>query len=609
MANLRVINSRELYADGAELELLEILKNAKDVSSNSDELQQFIKDWPTDYHLNRERNNILLPLEIEPGMKVLDVGGGTGVTSRYLAEKGANVTLLEGELSRALVAQERCRDLKNVEIIVGEVSDLHKAEKYDLILVIGVLEYIGLKSANEWLCTLRNFLNKDGKFALAIENRVGLKYFMGYPEDHTGKFWDGIFDYHGSDKPRTYSKNELSDLLSSAGFQNQDWWYPFPDYKMPRTLLTEQSFQLLNPIQISNLLRSPFQSAGNGTLLDFDENELIASIGKSGLLKDLSNSFLVICDNASKLQNQDTVLYSADPNFRKSKFRRIRRLINNHENIFWENELFETSKMVETNSEFINFNIDKKPFFSQSTVYEDVKNLHLKGEVNFVESYKKLLPSIIEVTKNENKRAHFNPFLPMQECLANPIFNFDINLSNFYLDGKDLVFFDNEWESQQGVCVELAITRVLFYNFLDDPAIFFHNEAFSTVSIDEAISNWVKEILGKIHHSIDDFIKAESWFTSQISNESIEAKELNLRSASMLKSTSRPSHSLPLSPYAFEILRQRFNPVIELERTIIELERTINLKTEDIRVIMESKTYKIANILRKVYKRFFALNK
>jgi 2-polyprenyl-3-methyl-5-hydroxy-6-metoxy-1,4-benzoquinol methylase len=609
MANLHVINSRELYADGAELQLLEILKNAKDVSSNSDELQQFIKDWPTDYHLNRDRNNILLPLEIEPGMKVLDVGGGTGVASRYVAEKGANVTLLEGELSRALVAQERCRDLKNVEIIVGEISDLHKAEKYDLILVTGVLEYIGLKSANEWLRTLRNFLNKDGKFALAIENRVGLKYFMGYPEDHTGKFWDGILDYYGSDKPRTYSKKELSDLLSSAGFQNQDWWYPFPDYKMPITLLSEKSFQLLDPIQISNLLRSPFQSAGSGTLLDFDENELIVSIGKSGLLKELSNSFLVICDNTSKLKNQDTVLYSVDPNYRKSKFRRIKRLKKKHENLIWEEELFDTSKMVETDSEFIKFNINKRPFFSKSTVYEDIKNLHLKGVVKLVDSYKKLLPSIIQATKNENKQAHINQFLPMRECLANPIFIFDIGLTNCYRDGKDLVFFDNEWGSQQGVCLELAITRALFYNYLNDPAIWFRNEAFPKTTLDEAISDGVREILGETHHSVDDFIKAESWFLSQISNVLIETKELELRNAFMIKSTSSPNQSLPLSPYAFESFRQRFNPVIELERTIIELERTINLKTEDIRVIMESKTYKIATILRKVYKRFFALNK
>lgn len=598
MPTLKVINSREAYADGAELELLGILKNAKDVSSNSDELQQFIKDWPTDYHLNRERNSILLPLEIEPGMRVLDVGGGTGVATRYLAEKGANVTLLEGELSRALVAQERCRDLENVEIIVGEVSDLDKTEKYDLILVIGVLEYIGAKSANEWLRTLRSFLKEDGQFALAIENRVGLKYFMGYPEDHTGKFWDGILDYYGNDKPRTYSKKELFDLLSSAGFENQNWWYPFPDYKMPRTILSEKSFQLLDPIQISNQLRLPFQAAGSGTLLDFDEKNLILSIGKSGLLEELSNSFFVICDNTHKPKNRDTVLYSVDPNHRKSKFRRIKRLKKNSENLFWDEELFETSKIGETNSEFIEYKTHIRPFFSKSTVYQDVKDLHLKGEVRLVQSYKELLSSIIEATKNEKKQAQINPYLPMHECLANPIFNFDISLSNFYPDGKDLVFFDNEWGSQKGVCLELAVTRALFYHYWGDNAIWLRNEEFSTATLDEFISKEVKEILGTAHHSTEDFIKAEAWFASHLSNTSKEARELELQYAFMSKPISGPSQSMPLSPYAFEILRQRFNPVIELERTI-------NTKNEDIRVIIESKTYKTANILKRVYKRIF----
>jgi hypothetical protein len=431
---------------------------------------------------------------------------------------------------------------------------------------------------------------------------------MGYPEDHTGKFWDGILDYYGSDKPRTYSRQELSSLLFAAGFENQYWWYPFPDYKMPRTLLSEKSFQILDPIQISDLLPLPFQSAGSGTLLNFDSNDLILSIGKSGLLEELSNSFLVICSNTNKLLDQDTILYSVDPNYRKSKFRRIKRLKKKHENLIWEEELFDTSKMVETDSEFIKFNISKRPFFSKSAVYEDVKNLHLKGEVKLVESYKKLLPSIIKGTKSEDSQARINPFLPMRECLANPIFNFDISLENFYRDGKDLVFFDNEWKIQQGACLELLITRALFYHYLTDDAIWFRNEDFPTTTLDEAISDGVREIFGETHHSVDDFIKVESWFISQISNVPIETKELELRNAFMIKSTSTPNQSLPLSPYAFESLRQRFNPVIELERTIIELERTINLKTEDIRVITESKAYKIANILRRVYKRIFIFN-
>jgi len=53
---------------------------------------------------------------------------------------------------------------------------------------------------------------------LAIENRIGLKYWLGYSEDHTGKLWDGIEDYGGSDLPRTYTKNELSNIVELAGF-------------------------------------------------------------------------------------------------------------------------------------------------------------------------------------------------------------------------------------------------------------------------------------------------------------------------------------------------------------------------------------------------------
>ena len=79
------------WRDGAEDRLESILSETADLSTASDDLAARISDWPTRYHLDRRRTNLLRPLHLGPGVRVLDAGAGTGVMSRYAAETGAVV--------------------------------------------------------------------------------------------------------------------------------------------------------------------------------------------------------------------------------------------------------------------------------------------------------------------------------------------------------------------------------------------------------------------------------------------------------------------------------------------------------------------------------------
>ena len=130
------------YLDGSEAELLTVMTAAADRDTGSDELAAAVHDWPTRYHLSRSRANLLRPLRIEPGMRVLDVGAGTGAIARHLGEQGAEVLALEGSLSRARVAAARCHDLGNVRVAVGQPHDVRERD-FDLVCCIGVLEYSG----------------------------------------------------------------------------------------------------------------------------------------------------------------------------------------------------------------------------------------------------------------------------------------------------------------------------------------------------------------------------------------------------------------------------------------------------------------------------------
>src|SRR5690606_32032335 len=87
---------------------------------------------------------------------------------------------------------------------------------------------------------IKKNLKPGGKLLLAIENKFGLKYWSGIPEDHTGKPFDSIQDYVSTDKGvRTFSKQELSKLLKSVGFIDPFFYFPHPDYKLPSIIYSQ----------------------------------------------------------------------------------------------------------------------------------------------------------------------------------------------------------------------------------------------------------------------------------------------------------------------------------------------------------------------------------
>ena len=96
------------WRDGAEGRLESILGEAADRSTASDDLASCIHARPPLYPLDRRRTNLLRPLHLGPGVRVLDAGAGTAVMSRYAAETGATVVAVEGDARRAGLVALRC---------------------------------------------------------------------------------------------------------------------------------------------------------------------------------------------------------------------------------------------------------------------------------------------------------------------------------------------------------------------------------------------------------------------------------------------------------------------------------------------------------------------
>jgi len=292
------------YSDGDSVEtrLLEIVKSATDLASSSLELQQRATDWPTRYHLGLARSTLLRPLAASLADKdILEIGAGCGAITRFLAETGHSVVAVEGSPRRAAIAAARCRDLSNVAVIADAFHHLPVAPQFDVVTLIGVLEYARKyfpssesDPVDAMLARARAFLRPGGVLLVAIENQLGLKYFAGFAEDHLGMPMAGIENQYTPADVVTFGRHELQERLHGAGFADLDWWYPFPDYKLPVAVfsaaaLTGDFGDELLPI----LSGAASADAQRPESVNFCLERAWATVLKNSLGPELAHSFLV----------------------------------------------------------------------------------------------------------------------------------------------------------------------------------------------------------------------------------------------------------------------------------------------------------------------------
>ena len=290
------------YNDGDEIEtrIFNIIKNATDISVLSTELRQHCTDWPSQYHLTSARANIMRPFEQTlKGANVLEIGAGCGAISRYLGECGAQVLALEGSPRRASIARSRTRDLDNITVLAEKFDQFKSDHQFDVITLIGVLEYANLFTPGEnpaliMLQRVKQLLKPAGKLIIAIENQLGLKYFAGAPEDHFGKPMVGIEGRYGKDQAQTFGRLSLTNLLKQAGFGASSFLAPFPDYKLPSSIVTEAGFAHPNFDASAFASQSVKRDPQLPEICNFSLELAWPVVFANGLGLETSNSFLII---------------------------------------------------------------------------------------------------------------------------------------------------------------------------------------------------------------------------------------------------------------------------------------------------------------------------
>lgn len=364
-------SGQDLYSDGAIED--EMLKIARDYAP--EEFNHVIREresWPILYHFSHIRENILSWLPFTGEEKVLEIGSGCGAVTGALCDKVKEVTCIELSMKRSKINAYRHRKQDNLKIIVGNFQEIEKnlTEKYDYITLIGVFEYgeAYIQSQDpyvDFLKIISRHLKPDGKIVLAIENRLGLKYWAGCTEDHFGTLFEGLEGYPRTSGVKTFTKKEFVEILQKAGDLKAAWYYPFPDYKFPMTVYSDKHLPARGELNRTEYNFDRFR------LQMFQESPVYDTLLENDLYPQFANSFLLLI---GKEQSEMKTVYAKFSNERDRRFA-IRT---------------EIAKNAEGNLEVRKFPVTEEAtehIRKLETIYTELKKLYEKAGIDVNKCY------------------------------------------------------------------------------------------------------------------------------------------------------------------------------------------------------------------------------
>ncbi len=230
---------------------------------------------------SRVRENIVDWLPTDGTEQVLEITAGTCELTDALARKTAKVT-------------------------VSTIEGLQEQkDRYDLITLVGQPEALA------HLDRIRDHLAPGGRILLTVDNRLGLRYFAGEPEEKTGIYFEGLEGYPETGEAFSFSKQELEALLREAGFDSLIFYYPYPDYRTPERIYSDRYLPKKGELNRND------QPADEERIRLFNEEFVFDSLTEFGQFPQFSNSFLVI---ASEGKRTEPVLYEKFSNERALRF-------------------------------------------------------------------------------------------------------------------------------------------------------------------------------------------------------------------------------------------------------------------------------------------------
>ncbi len=259
------------------------------------------------YQLSSLRTGLLSWYSFRKEAAVLEIGAGYGALTGMLCNRCREVHVTERSSFRAAAIAKRWKAKENLHVYAGEWTELEFGCRFDYIILTGILERACGGSSDrkryaEYLKKAQALLKEDGILLLAVDNRMGLRYFCGAKEPHVNRAFDGIRRYPGGTRGYSFTREELKEILNRAGFAQHKFYYPLPDYKLPQLIYTDDYL----PGQ--NLKERLIPYEVEQTSLIAEEQELYRDVIENQAFPFFANSFLVEC---GRPESMGAVIYAA----------------------------------------------------------------------------------------------------------------------------------------------------------------------------------------------------------------------------------------------------------------------------------------------------------
>ncbi|WP_295722131.1 bifunctional 2-polyprenyl-6-hydroxyphenol methylase/3-demethylubiquinol 3-O-methyltransferase UbiG [uncultured Methanobrevibacter sp.] len=592
VVNKKFYNNETEYSDGSvEDEILDIVKN-------NDDYEDIINEdlrWPVFYHLSHLRENLFNWYPFRKDANLLEIGAGCGALTGLFCSRVSDVTAVELTERRSKIIYNRHKDLENLELFPGNLNNMEFNKKFDYIILCGVLEYAYrfTKSDNpyvDFIKKIKSMLSEDGVILVAIENRIGLKYLSGSKEDHLGRWFVGINDYPDVKTVRTFSRFELEEVAKEAGFEHYKFFYPYPDYKFPHVIHTDELVEDMPvPFTAPNYDRSKVKL--------FEDHIFNYTLAQEGISKYFANSFFLELRNSDIPRESDNLVYSKQSASRDKKFRTCTSIYKKDNGYVvskspltkeakqhlekmnsFSNHYFGKIKCLDSVMEDNNLSYE----FIQSPNYSEQITDMIKSHSDKDKVITKLKEIYFAMTANASKREDFytDEFKQVfgdkeikEAFYGEDVSNIDLILFNLFNVNDEIVAIDYEWYFNFPVPIEYIFWRSLNYEIVHNKLFknFFNmEELFNAMEFD---TDW-----------IDTFRSWENNFSKYVGSVP-KPKQKIINGSSMVKKANESGKQL----------REKQKEINKLKKENKKLKKKVKL-------MESSKSWKITKPLRSLKK-------
>lgn len=267
------------------------------------------------YFLSPLRHDLFQWYPFKKEGSLLEIGASYGQLTSLFTKKVDHVVAVEDTKSKCDLISKRA---KEATVLYCEFNDLQTDEKFDYIILCNIFEYSKafVESENpysDYLSYLKGFLKEDGVILMAISNRLGMKYFAGFKEEHTNQLFNGINGFKNNEYVQTFTKSEITSIIEDAEFSNYRFYYPYPNHDFAKIINTDNLINEIPYLEAKEFVEERIHF--------FDEYELNIALCEDNISQYFANSFLIEIKSTDKSYPTDNIDFIKTGSNRKDEFK------------------------------------------------------------------------------------------------------------------------------------------------------------------------------------------------------------------------------------------------------------------------------------------------